>query len=209
MLTLSVFWGLVTLGLSWIWFIWQINRTAKQSFSVPQSNIWIVFGKQLQNNQLDKDYQLRLARVVQDVSSFLPELVILQGGITAGNSLSEAVAGQAYLTSKVKNPGFKLVLEESSRNTLENLKQTRQYLQAHQLSLKVCLISNRYHLLRCAIMAKNFGFETEYLPAEKEWVMNSKQLAKVLVEAFFLNWYFTGKFISNLLNNQRMLNKIK
>ncbi|VAW49511.1 hypothetical protein MNBD_GAMMA03-1925 [hydrothermal vent metagenome] len=213
MLFLSVLWGVCTLGFAWVFQFWRVINTSKSCViqsSLVSSSCWIVFGKQLQNNQIDDEYRQRLDRLIESAPLLQPHLVVLQGGVTQENSISEAEAGQAYLQSQQAfNLNFKLILEASSRNTLENLKQTRYYLEAHQLDLKVCLVSNRYHLHRCAVMAENLGFEITLLPAEKSWALNYKQVSKVVLEAFLLNWYWTGRMVSQLLKNQRMLDKIQ
>lgn len=210
LLFLSILWGIGTLGIAWYVQIWRILRTSKSCFSQPLvANVWIVFGKKLQQDKIDATYRQRLDRVIENTATFSPQLVILQGGVTKRNTISEAKAGKAYLQSQIFNLNFQLILESSSRNTLENLKQTRNYLQTHQRALNVCLISNRYHLHRCAVIAKNLGFNVEFLPAEKHWVLNCQQLSNVLLEAFFLNWYWTGRVVSQLLKNKRMLDKIQ
>ncbi len=214
MLFLSVLWMLSTLGLALVWYVakvYQVAKTAKPAFL---NDIWIVFGKQLNENQLDIEFKQRLDAAIDRLSLEKPKCIILQGGITGKNSLSEAQAGQAYLFNSFKfitlyNDATSLILEDKSKNTLENLKYTREYLQQVKLPLKVTLISNRYHLLRCSIMAKNMGFSTVCLPAEGEWSLNLTQVYKILLEAVFLNWYCTGKFVSELLNNKRILHKIR
>jgi uncharacterized SAM-binding protein YcdF (DUF218 family) len=213
MLSLSVLWVFITLGFVLFWYgakVYQVAKTAKPNV---QNNIWILFGKQLKANQLDVEFKQRLNAIIDWLVTEKPKCILLQGGITGGNTFSEAQAGQAYLFNSPKfireqSHLTALILEDNSINTLENLKHTREYLQQENLPLKVTLISNRYHLLRCSIMAENMGFSTVYLPAEKEWHLNLTQVYKVLLEAFFLNWYCTGKFVSQLLNNHRILNKI-
>lgn len=214
MLSLSVLWVLITLGLVLVWYaakVYQVAKTANPSF---QNDIWIVFGKGLNKNQLDIEFKQRLNAVIDWLSIEKPKYIILQGGITGKNTFSEAKSGQAYLFNSSKfitlySNAISLILEDKSKNTLENIKHTREYLQQAKLPLKVTLISNRYHLLRCSVVAKNMGFSTTCLPAEKEWTLNFTQVYKILLEAVFLNWYCTGKFVSQLLNNERILHKIR
>ncbi len=214
MLSLSALWAFSTLGLVLVWYIAKIYQVAKTAKPTFQNDIWIVFGKQLNENQLDIEFKQRLNAIIDWFAMEKPKCLILQGGITGENSLSEAEAGQAYLFNSPKlitlySSATSLILEDKSQNTLENLKHTREYLQQAKLPLNVTLISNRYHLLRCSVMAQNMGFSTTYLPAEKEWHLNLTQVYRILLEAIFLNWYCTGRFVSRLLNNERILHKIK
>ncbi len=214
MLSLSVLWVLSTLGLVLVWYVAKVYQVAKTAKPDSLNDIWILFGKQLNENQLDIEFKQRLNAVIDRLSIDNPKSIILQGGITGKNSLSEAQAGQAYLFNSSEfislySDATLLILEDKSKNTLENLKHTREYLQQAKLPLNVTLVSNRYHLLRCSIMAKNMGFSAVCLPAEKEWSLNLTQVYKILLEVSFLNWYCTGRFVSQLFNNERVLNKIR
>lgn len=214
MLSLSLLWVLSTLGIVLVWYATKVYHVAKTAKPTFQNDIWILFGKQLNENQLDIEFKQRLNAVIDWLSIEKPKCIILQGGITGKNSLSEAQAGQAYLFNSPKfitlySDATSLILEDTSKNTLENLRHTREYLQQAKLPLNVTLISNRYHLLRCSVMAENMGFSAICLPAEKEWTLDLTQVYKILLEAFFLNWYCTGKFVSKLLSNERILHKIR
>jgi len=214
-LSLSFIWVVLLLGMPLVWHFYRVyNVAAKTGAPKEAIGTWIIFGKKLQNNQLDSEYKQRITASYQALKNHYPRTLIFQGGITHNNTVSEAQAGLKYFNSLFIEPyshqktSFHLLLEDKSKNTLENLRNTREYLQHRQLPLKVTLISNRYHLLRCSIIAKNMVFSTELLPAESEWNFNLIQAYKILLEALFLNWYHTGLFISKMLNSQRMLNKI-
>ncbi len=91
-------------SLVWI-FIFIIAWASLVAFfnkSSFQNDIWIVFGKQLNKNQLDIEFKQRLDAAIDRLSLEKPKCIILQGGITGKNSLSEAQAGQAYLFNSFK-----------------------------------------------------------------------------------------------------------
>jgi len=216
MLSFSLIWATVLLGLPLIWqFFRAYNVASKTALPKQATGTWIIFGKKLQHNQVDLEYKQRITAAYQALENHHPKTLIFQGGVTQKNTLSEAQAGLKYFnslfteTQSLQKKNVKLLLEDRSKNTLENLKQTRKLLFEQQEPLNVVLISNRYHLLRCSIIAKNLGFSTELLPAENDWTLNLRQVYKILLESIFLNWYSTGKFVSLLLNNKRMLNKIQ
>ena len=196
------------------WYAYRVHRVAKTAESSFQNPVWVVFGKQLKNNRLDYEYRQRLDRAFEMLKLQPPEYLVLQGGVTNRNSISESEAGRAYLDSRASESNYRfgshynVVLENRSRNTLENLKNSRDYLVSNQLPLKVGLITNRYHLLRCAVMAESLGFKAHYIPAENSWSLNAEQLYKIMLEAFFLNWFFTGKSVGYFLKNRRIITKI-
>ena len=163
---------------------------------------YLVFGKKLINQTIDQDFQIRLVRLC-----LLPKrLTLLMGGKTGDHNQSEAQAGSNYLAAH-GYPCDLLQLEESSRTTLENLKQARLLL-AVQPNQTAIFISNRYHLARCSVLANSLGMEHALCAAETTLSLDLCTLIKCLREAFFLHWFFTGKYWARLTRNQRMLGKI-
>ncbi|MDG6774327.1 YdcF family protein [Thiomicrorhabdus sp. ZW0627] len=212
MLSLSILSALLTFGFFWFWRAFQCYRIAQSAeTSLPDKTSipLIVFGKQLHENRMDEDFKTRLNRVSTLQNTIHPDQkIFLLGGITNQNTVSEAQAGADALLAEHPELSDKLVLEESSRNTLENLKQARIYLNEHNLPLQAGLITNRYHLNRCQVMAKGLGLDGTLIAAEDDFVADFQNLYKIFMEAFFIHWYHTGSFISRWLNNKRMLSKI-
>nr|WP_246261820.1 YdcF family protein [Thiomicrorhabdus cannonii] len=209
MLILAVLSLVLSGGLFWLWRVLQIARTARHAPAQPPNSLyaWILFGKQLHNDLPDADFQRRLQGVLRLAEHQpLPPAIVLLGGKTGSNRLSEAQAAADYLLTCRPALQPALLLEEASRNTLENLKQARDYLP--ERNLPVALISNRYHLHRCMIMAGRLGLNAVPVAAEAQWQATPAALLKIALEGFFVHWYHTGAFISKRLNNQRMLNKI-
>lgn len=208
MLVLSCLVILGTAGLSWLWLVHRTRQTANgASRHYPGDIPIIVFGKQLRKNLPDDDYQARLNRILHtDFRSETPSIFLL-GGLTPPNTLSEAKAGQHYLLAKSPGLAKHLILEEASRNTLENLKQARLCLRQRQQPLEAALLSNRYHLHRCRLLAEGLGFSTQLLAAEDPGTDRFNGY-KIFIEAFFSHWYHTGARLSRWLKIQRMLTKI-
>lgn len=209
MLILAVLALVLSAGLFWAWRAAQTYQTARRAdaHSPPPMHAWMVFGKQLQHNLPDSDFEVRLQALLRlSQPPALPHAIFLLGGKTGHNTLSEAQAAADYLLTCRPELQPLLVLEEASRNTLENLKQARDYLP--ERTLPVALISNRYHLHRCVLMAKGLGLNALPIAAEPHWHATPAVLLKTAVEGFFVHWYHTGAFISQRLNHPRMLNKI-
>lgn len=214
----SILFTLLTAGTSWVWFSYRCFHLMQQlpNHSTADENNFrfgIVFGKQLIANQIDSDYQQRLDQAKIFLEKGNNRQLLLLGGKTGKNTLSEAQAGYNYLAQNNIEKDFKptstIQLEEASRNTLENLKQARSTLQSQQSTLSVCLISNRYHLYRCQLLAESLGFTPYLISAEPRFFCTSQQCYKILMEGFYIQWYVVGKFISQTLNNKRMLEKIQ
>ncbi len=212
-LLLSITTGLLTAGLIWIWWVIKVHHTAKYSQANLSPKTWLLLGKRLRHNQPDKDYQQRLDQVIVACQQSSPTILMLLGGTTHHNTVSESQAGLSYLIHNqpdcFNHPKFILNLEQNSQNTLENLKEIRQALTQQKTSLEVSLITNRYHLARSQAMAQTLGFQCHFIPAETHYTFSLLQTGKILIEAFYLNWYTTGKAFSQLFKIQHMLKKIQ
>ena len=188
--------GLFFIGLTLLVFQKAINTSAGEQH--PE-NIFLVFGKKLIDGKPDPDYRARLERLLN--SCF--HSAILMGGTTGSCNISEAKAGLHYLpTAAIK--GKIVRLEEKSTNTLENLKNTRQLLGQQS----IIIISNRYHLARCSALASSLGIPHRLCAAEHKFRYNITNIVQCLREAFYLHWFFSGRYWAKLTRNQRMLEKI-
>ncbi|MGH8550190.1 MAG: YdcF family protein [Methylococcales bacterium] len=195
---------LVLLGSSGFFFLLILVRILYQAKTsncadFPPDSVCLVFGKQLVGNQPDREYIARLDRLI-DCGC---HRAILMGGQSPGNDTSEALAGLQYLHSK----GIELDsmhLEQDSRSTLENLRNSRELIQ----NRTAVIISNRYHLCRCSILAKSFAIEHELCAAEEYLPLNAGTFVKCLIEAFYIHWFYSGKYWAKLTRNRRMLDKI-
>ncbi len=59
-----------------------------------------------------------------------------------------------------------LVLESSSRDTMQNLRNARSQLREAAHHGRVTLLSSRYHLARCALFARQPGLDADVCAAE-------------------------------------------
>ena len=125
--------------------------------------------------------------------------MLLLGG---GDDPTEAAVAERELRALGWPATVPLVLEDQSRDTLENLRH------AHGLlgdgSGPAWLLSNRYHLARCCLLADCVGLEHEPCAAEDAW----RFTPQVLAEAGLLMWIDLGRRWARLIGNRRMLAKL-
>ncbi len=194
--------GGLTLSLLLLYVLKQAMFTSIQT---TQQSLLLVFGKRLQNNQPDHEYRTRLQRANVLLTADSQHHVLILGGQTGDASISESQAGKNYLVQQ----GIaeqRIQTEARSRNTLENLKEARK-LFAEEV-MDATLISNRYHLARISAMARGFGLRIHCCAAEASFEPSPRVLLKLLFEAVYLHWYFTGKYWARLTHNKRMLDRI-
>ena len=210
-LSLAVLVLFASLGSIYLIHLHRVWRTARcagalRRFDGPR----LVFGKRLQHGQPDRDYRLRLERAAELAASDPHQPILLLGGVRRPGEISEAAAGGRYLSPLFASAQSRteLILEDRSRDTLANLRHARELLAAQNQPAPVLLISNRYHLARCALIATSLGLQHSLCAAEPEWRYHPSNLIQLLREAFFILWFTTGKAWVHLTRNRRMLARI-
>lgn len=206
MLLLSLLVMIATAGISYLLCLKKIISIAKNETSLCDADATIfVLGKKLINDQPDNEYVLRLKRVHTILKTNLAAQVIVLGGKTGDANITEAQAGKIFLEQH-KIDTSQIKLEESSRNTLENLKNAIDLF--NLINKKIVIVTNRYHLARAKQMANGFGLEVKLCAAEEKLDINPLLLLKLMVEALHTQWYVSGRVYAKLTNNTRMINRI-
>lgn len=164
--------------------------------------VYLVFGKRSPDGQVDDEYKQRLEKAAE-LYHAQPRPLILVGGYTTLGKPSEAAAGLTELRRIGVPDNAKVYLEEASRHTLENLRNARELCATQQI-----LISNRYHLARCSLIATSLGISHVLCAAEAELENSFSTHLKLIKESFFILWFRIGHGWAWLTNNRRMLDRI-
>lgn len=180
---------------------------ARKSTCSGQTATLLVFGKRLNDGCADAEYRLRLDKASELINRTEIDRLLLLGGPANDGDISEAKAGLRYLNARGIKNRVKIHLEERSCNTLENLRNAREMLHAQQVT-RVTLISNRYHLARCSMIANSLGIKHVLCPAETACTITPQFIARLIPEALYILWFNTGKTWARLTRNRRMLSRI-
>ncbi len=205
-LIISIFVIALSLGVTYFLILIQVFKVArKSSYLCGATDLVIVHGIKLTRNKIGGDFTVRLNRAL-DLHHQNQALILLLGGYLGSNNISEAEAGRQYLLGQgVKQNS--ILTEDQSRHTLENLYEARKLIR--NLDLKYCsLLSNRYHLARVAAFARGMNMDVTLVAAEKNFNFTVSKLGRFLAEAFYLHWYYTGKYWSHATNNTDIKSKI-
>ncbi len=190
---------LLSLGLGFFYLLtkvlWLALRAETQVAYVNQQYPVLIAGLRLHNNQISLEFKQRLERAKQ-----LPgrPVIILLGGVTANNTVSEARAGELYLLQQGVE-AERIIKEQQSRHTLENMQYAYALLRPDHPEA-IAVISSRYHLYRLSILARSAGIKAIPVAAESRLRVNGIIVMRMLKEAYYLHWFFSGKlwlWISN------------
>ncbi len=88
----------------------------------------IVLGAKLKNDRITSTLKHRLDMAAYYKQQHPETPIVVSGGISPGNTISEAQAMKEYLVKKYRIPEKSIIKEEKSRTTLENLKFCREIL---------------------------------------------------------------------------------
>lgn len=196
-------------GLVWLAYVIHVVRVAAHSpLAPPRRMVTLVFGQRLQRDLPAADYRQRLQRALTLARAECTDHLLLLGGRGDGQC-SEAAAGQAWLRQHGVSERLRLELEEESTDSLENLRHARQLLQAQAGETPpVALVSSRYHLARCMLLARRLGMVAVPVAAEDALPRRPRYLLQLLGEASYLMWIDVGLRWAILIGNQRMAARI-
>lgn len=197
----------VTLGLTVCPAFFHVISSAIRAKGRSKHKTILILGERLKNNAPGRNYITRLERAYTIFSSYKTDCIFIVGGVTGKATISESASGKAYLLRK-QIPESILYIEDESQHTLENLKNVRDMLTESQID-SVGIITNRFHLARASVLATGLGINHDVCAAEEDFEHTAKQWLLMIREAYFIHWYFTGKYWSILINNKASLERIR
>lgn len=199
---------IVTCGLSLGWPLRDVMRTARNApLPIPPGGLIVVLGMRLRNGAIVPDYAIRLDRVVSLCREDGCRKILIVGGRTGRDEISEAEKGEEFLIDSGIDPDH-IHLEQSSQNTLENLRNARSILKQDE-AVSFALVTNRYHLARCELIASGLGLQPVLCGAEDRFEITAVLLPRLLMEAFYIHWYRTGIRWTQLSGRKKSLARIR
>jgi hypothetical protein len=195
-------------GLVYLGYLLHVLRVARSAPCLPaRGECVLLFGKHAPHGRIDRDFDARLDRAVLLWHARSPETLVLLGG-GAANEPSEAEIARRELLARGVDAGVALQLEAQSRDTLQNLRNARDLLRDGAASVRVTLLSNRYHLARCALFARQLGFDWELCAAETRFRWTPRTLLRIAGEAGYVCWSDIGTRWARLIGHDRMLARV-
>ena len=196
-----------TLAVSFLPALLFVMRKAINSPSTTCCEALLVLGEKLQNNLPGSNYAARLERALAVCQGRAGCKVFIVGGITGRANISESACGKNYFQQKSITKTH-IIIEDRSRHTLENLYNVRVLLEQDGID-QIAIITNRFHLARAGVLASGLSLRFELCAAEEKFQHSLWQWLALFKEAYFIHWYFTGKYWSILTRNQTSLDRLR
>lgn len=198
---------LLSAGLVYLGYLVHVVRTARRAPCAPERGEHVLlFGKHAPQGRIDADFAARLDRAVKLWRERAPRHVVLLGGGAQGEPTEAEVARDALIARGLA-PDAPLQLESASRDTLQNLRNAR-HLLGDAVRGRVTLLSNRYHLARCALFARQLGFDVELCAAEPRLPLHPRSWLRLAAEAAYVCWVDVGTRWARLIGHRRMLARL-
>ena len=194
-------------GLVYVGYFVHVLRTARRAPCEPEyGDCVLLFGKNAPGGRIDRDFSARLDRAVSLWQHTPPRSLVLLGGGARGER-SEAEIARDALHARGLSRDIAMQIESQSRDTLQNLRNARLLL-GEGMRTRVTLLSNRYHLARCALFAHQLGFTWELCAAEAKLRLGPGTLWRLAGEAAYVCWIDLGTRWARLTRNRRMLERV-
>lgn len=124
----------------------------------------VVLGAQMKASGPSKALQYRLDEAIRYLEENPDTQVIVSGGQGADEHISEAQGMYDYLVEKGIDSS-RIIKEDQSKNTFQNLTFSAEYLDKEKDSVGV--VSNNFHVFRAVKIAKKAGYQNVYGIAAK------------------------------------------
>lgn len=206
---------LLSAGLVYVGYLVHVLRVARKAPCVPAQSAppqgtgdcVLVFGKHAPGGRLDADFTARLDRAAALWRERPPHRMVLLGGGPEGMPSEAQLAREALLARGIAEDA-PLLLEAASRDTLQNLRNARALLVPLPDRGRVVLLSSRYHLARCALLARQLGLDAEICAAEPRLSWTPRTVLRLAGEAGYVCLSDLGTRWARLIRHRRMLARI-
>lgn len=161
------------------------------SFNTQNADYLIVLGHKLHNNKPDDVLKNRLRKALKYIDSNESCTIILSGGITKDNTISEAEVMKTYLIKNGVNSN-RIILEDKSIDTIENIKNCKKYIDKNA---KIVVLSSSYHTLRARMICNMCGLKVKTIQAHTPLI---DYLKHIIIEILYIPIHYNRlKKLSN------------
>lgn len=168
--------------------------------TIPRARWVLVLGMRLRNGAITSDFALRLRKAEELQAAHHDCRVLVLGGGGETEGVTEAQKGKEYLVGRGV-PASRVLLEDRSSNTLENLREAKKLL-ADMHAEHTVLVTNRYHLARSQAIAVGLGLADTLCAAEDRLRLHAHMLGRFPLEAYYLHWILAGRVWNRLVGRE-------
>lgn len=138
---------------------------------LPACDYIVVLGAGVRGTTPSLSLRERLGAAYDYLTAHPDTVAVLSGGQGPGEEITEAACMYRELT-EMGIDGSRLLLEENSSTTMENLTFSMDVLETKTGARpeKIGIVSSEYHMFRAKLFAKELGLEAVGIPARTSWI---------------------------------------
>lgn len=172
------------------WAGWRIVRGAAID-ETRKADVAIVLGAAAYGDKPSPVFEQRIAHAVNLYRNGTVRKLILTGGFGDGAELAESQVAHRYALQQ-GIPERDLLIEKTSRTTLENLHYARDIMKKHQFT-RALLVSDPLHMERASWMMRDLGVEAWRSPTPTSRYTSLEARAGFLIrEIYAVTAYLIG-----------------
>jgi uncharacterized SAM-binding protein YcdF (DUF218 family) len=170
-------------GAVWVTSFAAVALSARRD-TAGSADAIVVLGAAQYNGRPSPVFKARLDHAAALYRRGLAPLVMVTGGVGAGDTLSEAAVGRRYLI-EAGLPEGAVAIEATGRTSEQSLRAAARHVRDAGGS-RVILVSDGFHMLRLAVLARRFGLEPKRSPAPDSPIRASlrREVGYLLAESF-------------------------
>ncbi|KOF57380.1 MULTISPECIES: YdcF family protein [Clostridium] len=126
----------------------------------------VILGAAVRGKTMTLALYQRMEKGLKYLNEYPDIKVVVSGGKGPGEDIPEAEAMKEFLLKQGISEK-RIIVEDKSRNTMENLRNTKQILQRSygKRDFEIALVTNNFHVFRAKMLAQRFGFKVYGIPA--------------------------------------------
>jgi len=169
-------------GVAWLASLASVVAAARRDTAAPADAI-VVLGAAQYDGRPSPVFRARLDHAAALFRRGLAPLVIVTGGVGAGEVVSEAVVGRDYLLT-LGLPAAALATEDAGRTSAASVRAAARRLRERG-GTRAVFVSDGFHLLRLGVLARRFGLRALGSPAPGSPITpnSRRELGYILAES--------------------------
>jgi hypothetical protein len=158
---------LLSLGVLWWLAMRRVREVALRARSeAPRDAGLMVPAQGLDTGEIAAEYGRRLQRVVRLCRETPERRLLLTGRSAAAAARGESAAGWRWMREFGLGAHARVSLDETEGDTEDDLRCAAARAAPGE---RIAIVSNRYHLLRCGVLARRLGLDWSLCAAESAW----------------------------------------
>ena len=124
---------------------------------LPENSVVVVLGAAVLGRRPSGELSARIQKAAEYMEENPLSICVASGGQGDGEWISEALCIKEELVTQYGISENRILMEDQSRNTIQNLENTAELIRTNHLSEEIVLVTDAYHMYRSEKIAQKAG----------------------------------------------------